>query len=368
MRSSCLLPPGENSPTSVENALRAVCGVQAQELPAALLSVRARSRGLTAAGMGQARQVERSIVRTWLMRGTLHLAASEDAAWLVPFLGPAFIAGDRRRMAELGWDEAKAARGLKLLQDALENQGGLARKEIAGLLRAAGLPHEGQATVHLMFRAACEGLLCFGPDRGKEPTYVRLEDWTGPLHPRPRQAALFDLARRYLEAYAPAGPQDLASWSGITLGEARQAWGLMEDLLAPVEIAGQPAWMLESQLAWLDEVDRLPATARLLPRYDTSLLGYASRGLAVATAYEKRIHPGGGQIQASLVVDGRVVGTWKTAQRGGTLEVSIEPFEQLPLTLIPLLEAEAADLGRFLGCEARLSLIKPRVGPDFQLI
>ncbi len=364
VRSNCLLPPGESSPTSVDHVLQAVCGVQAQELPAALLSVRARSRGLASADVEQARQAARTIVRTWLMRGTLHLAAAADAAWLVPFLAPNFIPADRRRMAELGWDEPRVSRGLRLLRDALEERGALTRPEIAHLFSAEGLPFAGQATVHLIFRAAFEGLLCYGPDRGKEPTYLHFEEWIGPLLPRPRPDALAELARRYLEAYAPAGPQDLATWSGLTAGEARQAWSLIEELIAPVEITGQPAWILKGQLARLDEIDRQPVSVRLLPRYDTYLLGYAHRDLAVASQYEKRIHPGGGQIGASLSIDGRVVGTWKSIQRRGSLAVSVEPFEPLSPDLIPLLVAEVQDLGRFLGIEtSTFSLCLPSPPP-----
>jgi hypothetical protein len=356
LRAQRLLASPTGASTTPAQVLAAVCGVQAQDLPAGLLSMRARSAGLSAAGIERARQEERSIAWTWCLRGTLHLVSAEDANWLVPLLGPSFIAGDRRRFQQLGWDEQKAASGLRLVSEALQRDGALTRAEIVHLLKENSLPSEGQAPVHLLYRAALEGLLCAGPNRGKEPTYVLWENWLGEFQPRPPEEALAELARRYLQAYAPAGPEDLASWSGLKLGEARQAWHLIAKELVQVEAAGKPAWLLKSQLSWLEEVlaegDQAAAHVRLLPRFDTYLLGYTSRDLAVDPAYARRIHPGGGILNAALLVDGQARGTWKIQRRGIRLEVQVEPFEPLAQELLPLIEAEASDVGRFLGLEA----------------
>lgn len=358
LKAQQLLASGAEPPASPARILKEVLGVQAQDLPAALLAVRARSTGLTAARVEQARQGERAIVWAWCMRGTLHLIAAEDAAWLIPLLGPAFIAADRRRFRQLGWDEARAAAGMRLLRETLARRGELMRPEIVHLLERNGLPFEGQAPVHLLYRAALEGILCAGPQRGKDPAYVLFETWIGQLQPLPRQEALAKLAYRYLEAYGPARPEDLASWSGLKLGEAREAWQLIADRLIQVEVAGQAAWLPKPRLPWLDEPFDTTAV-RLLPRFDTYLLGYANRDLVVDPAYARRIHPGGGQISPVLLVNGRAAGTWKTRRRRAHLEVMIEPFESLAAELLPLIEAEAADLGHFLGQEAVLFLGNP---------
>jgi hypothetical protein len=101
---------------------------------------------------------------------------------------------------------------------------------------------------------------------------VLFEEWASKPQPLDRQDALAEIARRYLAAYAPAGPQDLASWSGLKLGEARQAWRSIESEIVPVDSAGQAAWMLvaqlEAQLAWLDEPFDETLAVRLLPRHD----------------------------------------------------------------------------------------------------
>jgi DNA glycosylase AlkZ-like len=362
LRAQRMLAGTVDRPTTPAQVLAAVCGVQAQDLPAGLLSMRARSTGLSAAEIERARQEGHTIAWTWCLRGTLHLVSTADANWLVPLMGPSFIAGDRRRFQQLGWDEPKAISGLRLVSEALQRHGALTRAEIIHLLKENNLPSEGQAPVHLLYRAALEGLLCAGPNRGKEPTYVLWKSWLGELQHRPFEEALSELARRYLQAYAPAGPEDLASWSGLKLGEARQAWQLIAGQLVQVQAAGKPAWLLKSQLPWLEDVlaqqGKKAEQVRLLPRFDTYLLGYAGRDLAVDPAYARRIHPGGGILNAALLVDGQALGTWKTQRRRGRLEVQVEPFEPLANALLPLIEAEVADVGRFLGVDAALVIKK----------
>ena len=311
------------------------------------MSIRARSDGLTDAQIETARLEERSIAWVWCLRGTLHLVSAEDARWLVPFLGPALIAGDRRRLHELGWDEASTARGLQQLYEALNRCGELARPDIIQLLKENNLPWEGQAPVHLLFRAALEGCLLRGPLHGREETYVPFEPWLGELQPLPRETALACLAERYLSAYAPAAPEDLSKWSGLRAGDTRRAFELIAGQLVPVTAAGQPGWILESQREWLEEKDDFPTSVRLLPRFDTYLLGYASRDLSLDPAYTARVFQGG-IIKPTLLVNGQVRGIWNLTRRTRRLEVAVEPFEPLDDALIPSIEAEVADLGRFL--------------------
>jgi hypothetical protein len=115
------------------------------------------------------RAEDRSIAWTWAMRGTLHLLAAEDTGWLLALLGPKFIAGGKRRLAQLGWDEGRTAAGLRLLEAALGERGGLTRSEIAQVFKQEGLPSEGQAPFHLIYRAAREGRLCYGPEQEGSP-------------------------------------------------------------------------------------------------------------------------------------------------------------------------------------------------------
>ena len=361
-RAQRLTPQEPDVPTGVVQVVKDLCGLQAQDASAAALAVRVRSTGLFNDDVERARVLERSIVRTWGQRGTLHLLAPEDLTWLLPLLGPLFIAGNRRRYAELGLDEDTLTRGVRALRAILANQGPLTRDELVEQLAHHGIRLAGQARPYLLQHAALEGIICLGPDRGAKPTYVLLNDWLGQnyqAHALTQESAFAELARRYLKAYGPATPEDLAAWSGMPISKTRAAWQLIADQLIEVEIAGQPAWMLKTYEKWLNEPPIPTPVVRLLPSFDTYLLGYKKRDLAVPPPHARRINAGGGLLNPVLLVDGRAMGTWKTKQQKQRLEVILQPFDQLPPDLQPELQAEIADLGRFLGTHAALQVISP---------
>ena len=340
--------------------MREVCGVQAQDPLSAALAVRVRSAGLAASDIESAILRERSVVRTWCMRGTLHLLAAKDLEWLLSIVGPAIIRASRRRLTELGLDEKTCARGIRILREVLANEGPLSRAELADQLSDRGINLMGQAPYHLIRRAALEGIVCFGPTQNGEPTYVLVEDWIGlrsGTSGDDRQLA--ELARRYLGAYGPARPEDLAAWSGLTIAEARKAWRLAAEQLTEVEIRGRPAWMLTTRMTWLEDLTPRTAGVRLLPGYDTYLLGYADRDLIVAPQYKKRVNRGGGWIYPTLLSDGRVVGTWSSKQADGYVNIVVTPFEHLASDVHAALEVEAADLARFLEVAGTLTVMEP---------
>ena len=356
-----LIPQSANNIISVANIIKELCGIQAQDARAAELAVRVRSAGVVVGDVEQARVQERSIIRTWGQRGTLHLLATEDLDWLLTLLGPVFIAGDRRRRTELGLDEATCITLIAALRDILANQGPLTRAELVEQLAArTGIRLEGQAAPHLLARAALEGVICLGPDRGTKPTYVLLADWTGAGSKAPslsRDAASAELARRYLAAYGPAELNDFAAWSGLPISDARAGWKSIVNDLTDVEVAGRPAWMLKEHLAWLDEFPTQAPIVRLLPAFDTYLLGYRSRDMVVSSRYTRRINAGGGMIAPTLVIDGRAAGTWKLKRQKNSNVVALEPFEELVAEIQPVLEAEVWDIARFLGMTARLQAL-----------
>ena len=355
MRAQRLTPQPPGTVAGVAPIVKDLCGIQAQDARAATLGVRVRSADLLAADVEYARVQERTIIRTWGQRGTLHLLATEDLGWLLPLFGPVFIAGDRRRREELGLDEDTCARAISVIRDVLASQGALTRAELVEQLAARGIRLTGQARPHLLYRAALEGIICLGPERGAEPTYVLLNDWVEPgratLSP---EAALAELVLRYLQAYGPATPEDLAAWSGMPISRIRPAWPRIADQLLEVEVAGSPAWMLKTYAAWLDEPPTPAPIVRLLPGFDIYLLGYQNRDLAVPRQHAKRINAGGGILHPVLLVDGRAVGIWKSQRKKNHLDVIVEPFDQLAPEVYPGLEVEVTDLARFLEVQASL--------------
>jgi hypothetical protein len=352
-----LTPQQPNEVIGVAQVVKEVCGIQAQDASAATLAVRPRSAELFVADVEQARVQDRTIIRTWGPRGTLHLLASDDIGWLLPLLGPVFVAGDRRRREELGLSEEICVRGMHIIRNVLAGEGSLTRAELVERLATNGIYLEGQARPHLLARAALEGLICFGPDRGAEPTYVLLNDWidqehTG--HSLSEDEAYAELTRRYLSAYGPATPGDQAAWSGLSLSKTRAAWQRIEGELMEIETAGSPVWMLKKQSAGLDELPAPTPIVRLLPRFDIYLLGYQKRDLAVSPQYAKRINTGGGIVHPTVLVDGRIVGTWKSKREKNHFVVMVEPFEQFTPEVYEGLEAETEDIAGFLGVKATL--------------
>lgn len=355
LRSQRLHPETARSISSVAQLMKELCGLQAQELASAVLAVRPRSTGLVANDVTRAREGDRSIVLTWCMRGTMHLVPVDDLSWLLAFLGPIFIHKSQRRYKQLGLDPEARMRAKKVIRDVLGRRGPLTRPELAEALAAKGIPVGGQAIAHLVRYAALEGVICFGPEREGNLTYVNLEDWVQPEGQLDEGRAGAELARRYLEAYGPATPEDFASWSGISIGQARDGFEAISNQLLEVAAMDAPAWMLKRYSDWIDE-PRDEAGLRLLPRYDAYLLGYGSRDFMVSPSYAKRIHPGGGIIRPAVIADGRAVGIWRRERKKDDSIIAIELFEDNGEDIMPDLESEVQDIGRFLGERTELQI------------
>ncbi|MCW5850913.1 MAG: AlkZ family DNA glycosylase [Anaerolineae bacterium] len=341
---------------SVAEVVQAVGGVQAQAPLAAALSVRPRCAGVTAAQVEGARVEARSIVRTWLMRGTLHLVASDDLPWLLPLFGPLFSAASRRRRLELGLEDDTVQQGVAALRNALAD-GPLTRDQITQRMAERGIELVGQARPHLIAYAAQQGIVCCGPDQGSEPTYVLLTDWLGyQPHPAP-ETMLPELVRRYLAAFGPTRPEDMAGWSGLPMREVRAAWAEVADEMLEVAVEDEPFWLLKRDADRLDGLDSGPSPVRLLAAFDTLLLGYRDRQWLHPTKSEQRIK-GGGILPPALLVKGRVAGVWRVERGRNRVTVEVTPFETLDPDLEPALAAEAADVGRFYGVEAQVEIRK----------
>jgi hypothetical protein len=347
-------------PGEVDRVVRGVLGLQAQETRAARLAVRPRSAGLDAAAVRRACDLERSVVRTWAMRGTLHMVAADDVGWLVGLLGPGFADAGRRRRLQLGLDDDLCARALPAIREVLAADGPLPRAALVERLAGAGVAIDpaGQAPAHLVGYAAMQGLICRGPElEGDEPSYVLLDDWVGGRPALAPDAALAELARRYLDGHGPAGPRDLAAWAGIPLGRARRGFRLVAGELRELDAAGEPVWVLADAPEGQQEEGE--PCVRLLPHFDAWLLGWRGRDRILDPGFARRVQAGGGWIHPTAVVDGRVAGTWRLRRKGDLLTVAVAPFRRLAPALLPRLEAEAADVGRFLGASAGLTVEDP---------
>jgi hypothetical protein len=308
--------------------------VQGQDPRGARLAVRVRSEGLSAADVDRALSEERSLLITWLNRGTLHLVRSEDYPWLHALSTPPLLTSATRRLSQEGVLPGEVERAVATIERALADEGPLTRLQLRERLEAAKVPAAGQALIHLLFLTTLRGIAVRGPMVGKDHAYVLVSDWLDPVKPVDRDAALAELARRYLVGHAPADDRDLARWAGLPLRDARAglaaiATELVEREDGLVHLAASPP------------VAEVPGP-RLLGPYDPLLLGWTSRESVLGP--HTQLVTINGIFKPFAMVKGRAVATWRL-NRG---KVTIEPLGRVTKTAKGALAADAADVERFM--------------------
>ena len=322
----------ERDPADVAGRLLAV---QGQDPRGARLAVRARSEGLTAAHVDQALTEERSLLITWLNRGTLHLVRSEDYPWLQMLTTPPLVSSCSRRLRQEGVTTQQGEKAVKTIERSLAKEGPLTRHQLRERLDSAGIPTAGQALIHLLFLAAVRGVAVRGPMAGKDHAYVLVRDWLEPQPAAERDAALAELARRYLVGHAPANDRDLARWAGLPLRDARAGLAAIASELVEREDG-------LVHLAKHPPIAEVPGP-RLLGAFDPLLLGWTSRELILGP--HTHLVTLNGIFRPFAMVKGRAVGTWKL-NRG---KVTVEPLGRVSKAASAALAADAADVERFMA-------------------
>jgi hypothetical protein len=316
--------PLARNPVDVAERLLAI---QAQDPRGARLAIRARSQGLVAADVDRALN-ERELLIAWLNRGTLHLVRSEDYPWLHTLTTPQLFTASARRLAQER--VADPDRAVATIERSLVEEGPLTRKQLGERVGLAG-----QALVHVLLLASLRGLVVRGPMAGREQAYVLVRDWLGKPRPVDRGAAFAELARRYLAGHGPAADRDLARWAGVTLGDARAGLAAIAGRLDR-----RPDGLVD--LAGREEPSPLPPP-RLLGAFDPLLHGWVSREPILGP--HRGIVTDNGLFRPFALVGGKAVATWSLAGR----KPELKPFGRISRATAAALEAEAADVVRFLG-------------------
>jgi Winged helix DNA-binding domain len=340
-------------PADVAAAVSRVA-IQAQATGAARLAVRARTTGLCAADVDRAVGEDRAVVRTWLMRGTLHMVAAADVHWMVGLLGQGFAAAGRRRRLELGLDDRTCERGVAAIAAVLADSAPLTRAQLVQRIAEHGvrLDPTTQAPAHLLAYAALHGLIGRGPEAaGDEATYVLLDTWVKRGERTVPDDPLAELARRYLLGHGPAAARDFQAWSGLPAARVKDAFARLADEVREIETPDGPQLVPST----MDLAPRAERAGRLLGHFDAYLLGYRGRDLILEPRFARRIQAGGGIVRPAAVVDGRVVGTWQL-RRARVSRLVIEPFETLPRRVAELMAADGRDIARFLGIDAAVEI------------
>lgn len=319
---------GPRWPSPAE-AVRHLGAVQAQDLPGALTSVALRTTGRSAQEVREA--LDRGeIVRTWPMRGTLHVVPAEDAGWMTALTGARVTAGLRRRMTELGIDEGVTSRARRVAEEVLPGTASASRADLFEAWQRAGLLQHRQSGTHLLNLLCRRGELVLGPLVGKDQRVVRYEAWVPGARHIGAQDALVEWVRRYVGGHGPVEQQDLARWFGLPLGHIRAALARLEDELEQVVLGERVLYRQRGLADRAEEHRREVKRLLLLPGFDEYMLGYADRSFAVPESHSDRIVPGGnGMFRATIVKAGRVIGVWRRAGSGNARRIEPEPFVEL---------------------------------------
>ena len=315
--------------------------MQAQDYGQSLWAVGARLPGRTADTVARALH-EGQLVRTWLLRGTLHLAAAEDVRWLLDLVAPRLIQAGAAIYRQRELDAASFTRSFAVLERLLTGQPPQPRRILAEALQAAGIRTDEQRLYTLLQRAVLEKLICPAGRHGAEPTYALADDWLPPA-PKPfdRAEAVAELARRYFRSHGPATLADFAWWAGLPLGPARQGLEAAQP--------GLVAETIDNQTYWLPPP---PATGPTVPPglllagFDEYLLAYQDRRPLLDPAYTRQVLTSNGIFRPIIVVAGRVAGTWqrRPGKAGG---VELRPFAELPGGTAEALAAAATTVEQF---------------------
>jgi Winged helix DNA-binding domain len=346
--------------TKLVEAVRECGGIHAQVASAAELALSARVRGLTQEHVSKALWEERSLVKTWTLRGTLHLhPADELGLWLAARRA---VVGDWIFADEVRPREAK--RILAVLAEALDGRC-LTREELVEAVtpRVSGWAREhiGSGWGTVLGPAALNGVLVHGPPQGTRVTFVRPDQWLGERKEWEPREALTELLRRYLGAFGPATHRDFAVWlagSHLKAKEARALLDSLADELEEVEVEGRSAWLLAGER----RRPAAPQGVRLIPEYDAYVMGFREReqlfppeAVACAKAHGKGRLEGPGAL-SWLLLDGTVAGTWSRKRAGARIQLTVKPFRKLTKPQRAGVDEEAARIGSLFGLEPALAL------------
>lgn len=331
------------------------CGLHAQILSAAELAAWARIDGLGSDDVSAALWRERSLVKTWAMRWTLHLISTAD----YPLYLAAFHAFAHFRRERWLTSYGLTTDDMDALLDAFQvmlGGEGLTREQLAdAVVRRTGRPHLREKLLGgfgtLLKPGAYQGHLIFGPSLGQNVTFVSPRAWLGEFPELDTDAARLETLRRYLSAYGPATPGDFASWWGTSRADARKLFRALGDELIRVSIEGWDAWALRADADILQ--DSMPSTTvRLLPGFDPYTVGLRrERDAALAPERKGRVYSQQGWIAPVVLVGGAVVGVWKHEVKRAHLVVTVESFAPLSQAIRDEIEREAARLGIYLNAE-----------------
>jgi len=343
----------------LERVVSELCGVQAQVLSYAALALWARVEGITFGDVQYALWKKHSIVKTWSMRGTLHLLSADDMPTYVAARKTTLVVkGGHWLMPEVGKDEIKKiARAVRaaldgrvltreMLADAVVENLGMSRQMRKHMLSGWG---------NLLQPAAEQGYLCFGPSQGSKVTFVRPDQWIGKWNEPTGPAAWKILLRQFFGTYGPASHHDVGHWWGLRPDKTERLMEYIVDELEEVDFEGEKKWMRREDL---DQIANMETTRslRLLPSWDCYVMFYHPRELFISQENRLKVFRKLEGNAPVLLIDGVAGGVWEMKRKTRLTEVRVRPFGHLTSAQKQQAEDEATSMSKFMGTEIKFTI------------
>jgi len=330
-----------NPSKTPEQVVSSLGAMQAQDYNASLWAIGLRIRNSKKSDIEKA-IIDRTIVRTWPMRGTLHFVPAVDAHWMLKLMTPRTIAGAIGREKNLGLDKTIFDKARKILTKALEKDKQLTNKQMLDALEKSGISTAEYRGRHIIGRFAQEGIISFGNHDDKQPTFVLLDEWIKKHNNPSHEQAVSEIAKRFFSSHGPATLQDFVRWTGLRVSEAKKG---IESLNFKSEKLGKMEY-------YFPRPKKKPGikSTYLLPAFDEYVIGYKDRADILHPMHSDKIVPGGnGMFLPTIVIDGQVVGTWKKQYKKNGIAINLNPFRKLSKDNLESISKAADRYGRFLG-------------------
>jgi len=322
---------GPGSATAAD-AVRWMTATQAQDYASAVLAIALRTQSRSRSDVHAALD-NGSVVRSWPMRGTLHLVAAEDLSWMLALTAERSLAASEKYRAQLGLELSTVERAREVAVETLSGGGHTSRADLLASWQNAGLQSVKEHGYRLIWHLAQTRTLCLGPT-GPGPTseqhFVLFDEWiTTPRHLE-RDEALGEWALRYFRSHGPATVKDFTWWTQLKAADVKIAVTIAAPQLERIVVDDVTYYLDPDTLASLTPLRRKARDVYLLPGFDEFLLGYQTRTAVVPAEFASRIVPGGnGVFLPTVISDGEVVATWKQVGTGTKRTLAATAFTTL---------------------------------------
>jgi uncharacterized protein YcaQ len=368
LRRNHLLRNDDDAAADAVTISRDMCGVQAQVMSAAYLQLWARNHALTRSEIEDALWKTRTLVKTSLMRQTLHLIPADEFPLYIAALRPSRVAQALRTMARFGISREEGESITPLIMDAL-SAGPLRRPAIAAVVRPKVSKRARawmEACWSMIRIPVAEGSICYGRGEGNEIVFIRTDQWLKDRSIKDQKLpklkvesvavtqAQCELFRKYLRAYGPASLHDFAHWSGISMQEVKPVLPLLQAELAEIPGGKKDRWLFPEDVAILNKTSTKETGVRLLPIFDSFLLAHREKDHLLSMQHYKRVYRNQGWISPVVLVDGAIAGVWSHKIQNKKLFVEVDPFGRLTRTQRAAIKREAEALAVFF--ESKLDL------------